>query len=173
MNWEVINFSGFSFFPPLPPTISARISSGKPPPSPRTSPSPPTHWFHYFHLVIFSHSATSPAQRLFHTRLNSQLITALIQTVIALIALINHLSCGKAFVGICNRCWHWLFIQGGMSGRGRDAWWNFNFILKDSYSEGPDDWILRILLPHQLTFCSLNLSLLPDGRRIICLQGSF
>lgn len=99
MSWEVINFSLFSLCPCLPPSISPCRSSGSLP-----------HSFHYFHLVIFSHSATSQAQRPF-LRVNSELITALIETVIALIALINHLFCSKAFVGICNCCWHWLFVE--------------------------------------------------------------
>lgn len=99
MSWEVINFSLFSLCPCLPPSLSPSLSSGSLP-----------HSFHYFQLVIFSHSATSLAQRPF-LHFNSELITALIETVIALIALINHLSCGKAFVGICNSCWHWLFVE--------------------------------------------------------------
>lgn len=99
MSWEVINFSLSSLCPCLPPSLSPYLSSGS-----------LARSFHYFQLLILSHSATSLAQRPF-LHFNSELITALIETVIALIALINHLFCGKAFVGICNCCWHWLFVE--------------------------------------------------------------
>lgn len=49
--------------------------------------------------------------------LNSKLMSTLIEAVIGLIALINHLSGGTTFVGIWNRCWHWLRVTALFAGR--------------------------------------------------------
>lgn len=43
-------------------------------------------------------------------------MSTLIEAVIALIALINHLSCGTTFVGIRNRLWRWLRVAAHFAG---------------------------------------------------------
>lgn len=43
-------------------------------------------------------------------------MSTLIEAVIGLIVLINHLSCGTTFVGIWNRRWHWLRVAAQCAG---------------------------------------------------------
>lgn len=72
--------------------------------------------FHCFRLVIFVPFCPLSRPNALTGLLSSKLMSTLIEAIIGLIALINHLSCGTTFVGIWNRCWYWLRVAAQFAG---------------------------------------------------------